>query len=55
MLTDRPPRNRLHLERYPRDLTALARRGELDPVIGREEEIAQVIQTLSRRKKTTRP
>ncbi len=39
------------LERYTRDLTELARRGELDPVIGREEEIAQVIQTLSRRKK----
>jgi ATP-dependent Clp protease ATP-binding subunit ClpA len=51
MLTDRPPRNRLHLERYTRDLTALARRGELDPVIGSEEEIAQVIQTQSRRKK----
>jgi ATP-dependent Clp protease ATP-binding subunit ClpA len=29
----------------------MARRGELDPVVGREEEIAQVIQTLSRRKK----
>ncbi|WP_295447626.1 ATP-dependent Clp protease ATP-binding subunit [uncultured Thiodictyon sp.] len=39
------------LERYTRDLTEMARRGELDPVIGREEEIAQVIQTLSRRKK----
>jgi ATP-dependent Clp protease ATP-binding subunit ClpC len=39
------------LERYTRDLTEMARRGELDPVIGREDEIAQVIQTLSRRKK----
>jgi len=39
------------LERYTRDLTEMARNGELDPVIGREEEIAQVIQTLSRRKK----
>ena len=39
------------LERYTRDLTETARRGELDPVIGREEEIGQVIQTLSRRKK----
>jgi ATP-dependent Clp protease ATP-binding subunit ClpC len=39
------------LERYTRDLTAMARRGELDPVIGRAEEIGQVIQTLSRRKK----
>ncbi len=39
------------LERYTRDLTELARQHALDPVIGREEEIAQVIQTLSRRKK----
>ncbi len=39
------------LEKYTRDLTALARKGELDPVIGREDEINQVIQTLSRRKK----
>ena len=39
------------LERYTRDLTELARQHALDPVIGRQEEIAQVIQTLSRRKK----
>jgi len=39
------------LAKYTRDLTELARKGELDPVIGREEEITQVIQTLSRRKK----
>jgi ATP-dependent Clp protease ATP-binding subunit ClpC len=39
------------LGKYTRDLTEMARKGELDPVIGREEEIAQVIQTLSRRKK----
>jgi ATP-dependent Clp protease ATP-binding subunit ClpC len=39
------------LAKYTRDLTDLARKGELDPVIGREEEITQVIQTLSRRKK----
>jgi len=39
------------LAQYTRDLTELARKGLLDPVIGREEEIAQVIQTLSRRKK----
>ncbi|MCG6969563.1 MAG: ATP-dependent Clp protease ATP-binding subunit [Gammaproteobacteria bacterium] len=39
------------LGKYTRDLTELARKGELDPVIGREEEIGQVIQTLSRRKK----
>lgn len=39
------------LEIYTKDLTEMARRGELDPVIGREEEIALIIQTLSRRKK----
>ncbi len=39
------------LKTYTKDLTEMARKGELDPVIGREEEIAQVIQTLSRRKK----
>src|SRR5512142_66159 len=39
------------LERYGRDLTAEARRGKLDPVIGRDEEIRRVIQILSRRTK----
>jgi ATP-dependent Clp protease ATP-binding subunit ClpB len=39
------------LERYGRDLTALARAGKLDPVIGRDEEIRRVIQVLSRRTK----
>ena len=39
------------LARYTRDLTELARQGKLDPVIGRENEIHQIIQTLSRRKK----
>ncbi|MBQ7954183.1 MAG: ATP-dependent Clp protease ATP-binding subunit [Lachnospiraceae bacterium] len=39
------------LAQYSRDLTALAREGRLDPVIGREEEIARVIQILSRRSK----
>ena len=39
------------LERYARDLTELARRGKLDPVIGRDEEIRRVIQVLSRRTK----
>jgi ATP-dependent Clp protease ATP-binding subunit ClpB len=39
------------LERYGRDLTALARQGKLDPVIGRDEEIRRVIQVLSRRTK----
>ncbi len=39
------------LEKYGRDLTELARRGVLDPVIGRDEEIRRVIQVLSRRTK----
>ncbi len=39
------------LEKYGRDLTDMARRGKLDPVIGRDEEIRRVIQILSRRTK----
>ncbi|RHU90604.1 ATP-dependent Clp protease ATP-binding subunit [Firmicutes bacterium OM08-11AC] len=39
------------LEQYSRDLTALAREGKLDPVVGREDEIRRVIQILSRRTK----
>ncbi|MFZ5859599.1 MAG: ATP-dependent chaperone ClpB [Spirochaetota bacterium] len=39
------------LEKYTRDLTALARSGKLDPVIGRDEEIRRVMQVLSRRTK----
>ena len=39
------------LERFGRDLTDLARRGKLDPVIGRDDEIRRVIQVLSRRTK----
>src|SRR5438552_4693902 len=39
------------LEKYGRDLTALARLGKLDPVIGRDEEIRRTIQVLSRRTK----
>jgi ATP-dependent Clp protease ATP-binding subunit ClpB len=39
------------LQRYGRDLTELARKGKLDPVIGRDEEIRRVIQVLSRRTK----
>ncbi len=39
------------LEKYSRDLTALAREGKLDPVIGRDEEIRRVIQVLTRRTK----
>ncbi|MBT9331140.1 ATP-dependent chaperone ClpB [Paracidobacterium acidisoli] len=39
------------LEKYAKDLTELARRGKLDPVIGRDEEIRRVVQVLSRRTK----
>jgi ATP-dependent Clp protease ATP-binding subunit ClpB len=39
------------LDKYGRDMTALARQGKLDPVIGRDEEIRRVIQVLSRRTK----
>ena len=41
------------LDSYSRDLTALAREGKLDPVIGRETEIKRLIQILSRRTKCT--
>ncbi len=39
------------LEKYGRDLTAFARQGKLDPVIGRDEEIRRVVQVISRRTK----
>ncbi|MBI2847462.1 MAG: AAA family ATPase [Chloroflexi bacterium] len=39
------------LEKYSRDLTALAKQGKLDPVIGREDEIKRVVQVLTRRTK----
>ncbi len=51
-VTDATPESKYQaLEKYSRDLTALARQGKLDPVIGREEEIRRVIQVLSRRTK----
>ncbi|HAI87298.1 MAG TPA: hypothetical protein DCL63_09970, partial [Firmicutes bacterium] len=51
-VTDQNPEQKYQaLERYSRDLTALAKRGSLDPVIGRDEEIRRVIQVLSRRTK----
>ncbi|MGQ9523500.1 MAG: ATP-dependent chaperone ClpB [Armatimonadota bacterium] len=51
-VTDQNPEDKYQaLERYGRDLTDLARRGKLDPVIGRDEEIRRVIQVLSRRTK----
>ena len=39
------------LERYSVDLTALAREGQLDPVVGREDEVRRLMQTLTRRRK----
>jgi ATP-dependent Clp protease ATP-binding subunit ClpB len=51
-VTDQTPENQYQaLEKYTRDLTAAARAGKLDPVIGRDEEIRRVIQVLSRRTK----
>ena len=51
-VTDANPEEKYQaLERYSRDLTDLARKGRLDPVIGRDEEIRRVIQVLSRRTK----
>jgi ATP-dependent Clp protease ATP-binding subunit ClpB len=51
-VTDQNPEAKYQaLERYAKDLTELARRGKLDPVIGRDEEIRRVIQVLSRRTK----
>ncbi len=51
-ITDQNPEDKYEaLKRYARDLTDLARRGKLDPVIGRDEEIRRVIQVLSRRTK----
>ena len=51
-ITTQDPENTYQsLEKYGRDLTAMARQGKLDPVIGRDEEIRRVIQVLSRRTK----
>ena len=51
-VTDQHPEGKYQaLERYGRDLTALARQDKLDPVIGRDEEIRRVVQVLSRRTK----
>src|SRR6059058_4654858 len=51
-VTDPNPEEKYQaLERYGRDLTELAQRGKLDPVIGRDDEIRRVIQVLSRRTK----
>jgi ATP-dependent Clp protease ATP-binding subunit ClpB len=51
-VTDQNPEDKYQaLQRYARDLTEAARKGKLDPVIGRDEEIRRVIQVLSRRTK----
>jgi ATP-dependent Clp protease ATP-binding subunit ClpB len=51
-VTDQSPEEKYQvLDRYCRDLTALARKEKLDPVIGRDEEIRRVMQVLSRRTK----
>jgi ATP-dependent Clp protease ATP-binding subunit ClpB len=51
-VTDQNPEGKYQaLERYGRDLTEVARKGKLDPVIGRDEEIRRVIQVLARRTK----
>jgi ATP-dependent Clp protease ATP-binding subunit ClpB len=51
-VTDENPEDKYQaLQRYGKDLTDLARKGKLDPVIGRDEEIRRVIQVLSRRTK----
>ncbi len=51
-ITDPNPEEKYQaLEKYGRDLTGLARKGKLDPVIGRDDEIRRVIQVLSRRTK----
>jgi ATP-dependent Clp protease ATP-binding subunit ClpB len=51
-VTDQNPEAKYQaLERYSRDLTELAQKGKLDPVIGRDDEIRRVVQVLSRRTK----
>jgi ATP-dependent Clp protease ATP-binding subunit ClpB len=51
-VTDQNPEAKFQaLEKYGRDLTALARQGKIDPVIGRDEEIRRVMQVLTRRTK----
>jgi ATP-dependent Clp protease ATP-binding subunit ClpB len=51
-VTDQEPESKYQaLQRFTRDLTEVARKGKLDPVIGRDEEIRRVMQVLSRRTK----
>ena len=49
--SDNPESNYKSLEKFGRDLTALAKKGKLDPVIGRDEEIRRTVEILSRRTK----
>jgi ATP-dependent Clp protease ATP-binding subunit ClpB len=51
-VTDRDPEGKFQaLQKYTRDLTGAARKGKIDPVVGRDEEIRRVMQVLSRRTK----
>src|SRR5690606_28598276 len=51
-VTDRDPEGKFQaLEKYCRDLTEAAKKGKVDPVVGRDEEIRRVMQVLSRRTK----
>jgi len=51
-ITDQSPEDKYQaLEKFSRDLTAIAAKGDLDPVIGRDDEIRRIIQVLSRRTK----
>src|SRR5437667_646517 len=51
-VTDQEPENKYQsLQRFTRDLTEVARKGKLDPVIGRDDEVRRVVQVLSRRTK----
>ncbi|HKK91353.1 MAG TPA: Clp protease N-terminal domain-containing protein, partial [Desulfobacteraceae bacterium] len=51
-ITDQNPEEKYQsLEKFGRDLTDLARKGKLDPVIGRDDEIRRIVQVLSRRRK----
>jgi ATP-dependent Clp protease ATP-binding subunit ClpB len=51
-VTDQDPESKYQaLQKFGRDLTEIARRGKIDPVVGRDEEIRRVVQVLSRRTK----
>ncbi len=55
-VTDQNPEDKFQaLEKYGRDLTALAKQGKIDPVIGRDEEIRRVMQVLATRRTKNNP